>query len=92
MKTFTITELKTDAAEIVAQVAGGEPAMIVGGSKVVVMQPLKPEREQERDGYYSGSDAERRQLLAGRPGAESKRDQAAIRTAIRAVRKARRTQ
>jgi len=37
MKTFTITELKVDAVKIVAQVAGGEPAVIVGGSKVVLI-------------------------------------------------------
>ena len=90
MKMFTITELKADAGKIVAQVAGGEPAVIVGGSKVVVMQTLKPARAQERGGYYSGSDAERRKLLAGRPAAASKRDQAAIHSAIQAVRKARR--
>jgi hypothetical protein len=90
MKTFTITELKADAVKIVAQVAGGEPAVIVGGSKVVVMQPLQPAAGQEGGGYYSGSDAERRKLLAGRPAAESKRAQAAIRSAIEAVRRSRR--
>ena len=91
MRTFTIAELMADAAKTVTQGTGGKPAVIVGGSKAVVMQTLKRARARERNGYYTGSDVEGRKLLATRPAAETKRDQAAIRSAIEAVRKARRT-
>jgi len=92
MKTFNITELEADAGKIIDQVADGEPAMIVGGSKPVVMQTVEPVSAQGRDGFYSGSDAERQKLLACRSAAQSKRDQAAIHLAIQEVRKARKTQ
>jgi len=91
MKTFTITELEADAGKIVDQVTDGEPAMIVGGSKTVVMQTLEPATAQGSNGFYSGSDAERQKLRAGKFRVETKQDQAAIRSAIQAVRKARKT-
>jgi hypothetical protein len=55
------------------------------------MQTLEPAAAQGRNGLYSGSHAERRRLLADRPAAETKRDQAVIRSAIQGVRKARKT-
>jgi prevent-host-death family protein len=91
LKTFTITQLKADAGKIVEQVSDGEPAVIVGGSKIVVIQTLETKAAQGRSGLYSGSDAERQKLLAGRPPAETKRNQATIRSAIQAVRKAHRS-
>jgi hypothetical protein len=91
MKTFTIAQLTADAGKIVDQVSDSEPAVIVGGSKTVVMQTLEPMAARGRSGLYSGSDEERDKLLTGRPSAETSRDQARIRSAIQAVRKARKT-
>jgi hypothetical protein len=91
MKMFTITELMADAGKIVAQVADGEPAMIVGGSKTVVLQPIEPVDEQGRTGYYRGTDGERQKRRAIRLPVETKRDGAMIRAAMQAVRKERDT-
>jgi len=91
MKMFTITELKADAGKIVAQVADGEPAMIVGGAKTVVMRTIELVDEQARTGYYRGTDEERQKRRAVRLPAETKRNGAMIRAAIHAVRKERDT-